>query len=208
MPGHDIIVIGASAGGVEALSQLVRSLPADLPASIFVVLHIAAHSTSVLPIILNRRGSLPASHPQDGEEILAGHIYVAPPDQHLLVKRGHIQIAHDPKENRYRPAVDSLFSTAAQVYNRRVVGVILSGALDDGTEGLLVVKQRGGVAIVQDPEEALYDGMPRSAIKKVEVDHILPLSAIVEVLVKLAYEEVEETAHPVEKNLAIESKMA
>jgi two-component system, chemotaxis family, protein-glutamate methylesterase/glutaminase len=123
MPGHDIIVIGASAGGVEALAQLVENLPPDLPAAIFVVLHIPAQGTSVLPIILNRRikkqhknASLCASHPQDGEKIEQGRIYVAPPDHHLLVKNGYIRLARGPKENSHRPAVDPLFRTAARVY--------------------------------------------------------------------------------------------
>lgn len=208
MAGHDIIVIGASAGGVEALSQIVRSLPPDLPAAIFIVLHIAPHGISVLPSILNRRSALRASHPEDGTEIEYGHVYIAPPDLHLLVERGHIHLARGPRENRHRPAVDPLFRSAARAYNRRVVGVILSGALDDGTAGLSAVKQRGGLAIVQDPEEALYDGMPRSAIENVEVDYVLPLKEIVSVLVKLASDNVEETNNPANPELAIETDMA
>ncbi len=208
MPTRDIIVIGASAGGVEALSQIVRGLPADLPAAIFVVLHVSPHSTSVLPTILNRRGPLPAAHPSDGERIENGRIYVAPPDLHLLVKRGYIRLAHGPKENRHRPAVDPLFRTAARAYGSRVVGVVLSGTLDDGTAGLLTVKSRNGMAIVQDPEEALYDGMPRSAIENVKVDFVLSLSEIVPELVRLSYEQVKENPDSVHYSLAIESDMA
>lgn len=190
--GHDIIVVGASAGGVEVLSQLVRGLPANLPAAIFVVLHISPNGPSVLPNILNRRSALNALHPKDGEPIEYGRIYVAPPDRHLLVKRGHIQVAHGPKENRHRPAIDPLFRTAARAYGARVVGIVVSGALDDGTAGLMAIKNKGGVAIAQDPQEALYDSMPRSAIENVKVDCILPVSEMAPLLVRLANELVEE----------------
>ncbi|MFB2878985.1 chemotaxis protein CheB [Floridanema aerugineum] len=208
MLGHDIIVIGASAGGVEAATQLVRSLPADIPAAVFVVIHIAAHSKSVLPQIFQRRGHLPATHPKDGEDILHGHIYVAPPDFHLLIKPGYVNLAHGPKENRHRPAVDPLFRSAAQAYTNRVVGVILSGSLDDGTAGLLAVKKVGGIAIVQDPEEALYDGMPGSAIENVQVDYVLPIAEIGEKLVTLAHEPVETNNNSVDSQLAMETDMA
>lgn len=207
MTGHDTIAIGASAGGVEALRQLVGSLPSDLPAAIFVVLHIAPNGCSVLPSILNRCSKLPVVHPKDGELIEYGKIYVAPPDSHLLVKRGYIQLSHGPKENRHRPAIDALFRTAARYYGSRVVGVVLSGNLDDGTAGLLAIKMQGGVAIVQDPEEALYDGMPRSAIENVEVDRILPLSEMAEVLTKLAGESVHEKALLDNEELNIESDL-
>ncbi|WP_250122784.1 chemotaxis protein CheB [Chroococcidiopsis sp. CCMEE 29] len=216
MPGHDIIVVGASAGGVEVLSQLVRDLPANLPAALFVVLHIPAQSPSVLPSILNRairkrqpNSPLQALHPKDGEAIAHGRIYVAPPDQHLLIKDGHIHLARGPKENGLRPAVDPLFRTAARIYGQRVIGVVLSGTLDDGTAGLAAVKQQGGVAIVQDPEEALYSGMPQSAIENVEVDYILPISEIAPVLVQLAEKPVEpEGVKAVSDDMKIEADMA
>jgi two-component system, chemotaxis family, protein-glutamate methylesterase/glutaminase len=192
MPGHDIIVVGASAGGVEALSQLVAGLPKDLPAAIFVVIHIPAQSKSFLPHILSRKGKLPASHATDGEVIEPGRIYIAPPDYHLLVKRGYIRLVKGPKENSCRPAVDPLFRTAAKAYGRRVIGVILSGTLDDGTAGLMDVKHFAGVAVVQEPKDSPYSGMPSSAIEHVEVDHILPLSSIAPVLVRLAHEPVVE----------------
>ncbi|MBD2006250.1 MULTISPECIES: chemotaxis protein CheB [Cyanophyceae] len=192
MPGHDIIVIGASAGGVEALSKLVKALPTDLPAAIFIVLHVPAQNTSLMPNILNRCGTLRAWHPEDGAPIQHGQIYIAPPNYHLLVKRGCVQVARGPKENGHRPAVDPLFRTAAQHYGRRVIGVVLSGNLDDGTAGLAAVKSRGGIAIVQNPDDSLFSGMPRSAIENVDVDHILPLNAIAPFLVRLAQEQVEE----------------
>ncbi|HVF90679.1 MAG TPA: chemotaxis protein CheB [Blastocatellia bacterium] len=190
MSGHDIIVIGASAGGIDALVKLVADLPADLPASIFVVVHVSPNSPSLLPAILSRRGVLPASHPADGEEIKPGMIYVAPPDQHLLVKSNIIKLTRGAKENRNRPSVDSLFRSASRVYGPRVIGVILSGTLDDGTAGLLGIKARGGTAVVQDPEDALYNGMPRSAIENVDVDYVLPVSEIASTLVRLAREQV------------------
>jgi two-component system, chemotaxis family, protein-glutamate methylesterase/glutaminase len=208
MAGHDIIVIGASAGGVEALSQLVRGLPGDLAAAVFVVLHVPAHGTSVLPSILSRNGPLPARHPDDGEPIEHGKIYVAPPDSHLLIRRGQVRLSRGPRENGHRPSVDPLFRTAARSYGRRVVGVVLSGSLDDGTAGLSAVKQRGGKAIVQDPDDALYPGMPRSALESVDVDHRLPVSQIAPILVGLADEPVEEGAEPVPDDMDIESEMA
>src|SRR5437660_250222 len=174
MPGHDIIVVGASAGGVETLTTITRALPRNLPAAIFIVLHIPAQSPSFLPNILNRFGVLDAVHPEDGTQIEHGHIYVAPPDHHMLVEYGKIRIVRGPKENRHRPAVDPLFRSAAAVYGPRVTGVILTGSLDDGTAGLLAVKRHSGIAIVQDPDEAIYPGMPLSALEHVQVDHILP----------------------------------
>ena len=194
MPGHDIIVIGASAGGVEAVRELVASLPSDLQAAIFIVIHISPHTTSFLPEILNRvqkqhNGEfLRAAHPQNGELIQRGRIYIAPPDYHMLIKPGYIRLVQGPHENGTRPAVDPLFRTAAKAYKRRVVGVVLTGMLDDGTAGLIDVKEFGGVAVVQDPNDAQYEGMPRSAIEQVDADYILPLSSIAPVLVCLAHE--------------------
>jgi len=215
MPGHDTIVIGASAGGVEALSQLLSLLPPDLPAAVFVVLHIPAQGHSVLPNILNRaiakrqkQSSLKAIHPQDGEQIEYGKIYVAPPDRHLLVKHGSISLARGPKENSHRPAVDPLFRTAARAYGQRVVGVVLSGTLDDGTAGLMAVKQQGGMAIVQDPAEAMYEGMPRSAIENVKVDRILPVTDIAALLAELANQPVAAATVVVSDYIAIEADMA
>src|SRR5690348_993054 len=167
MPGHDIVVIGASAGGGEALAQLVRDLPVDLPGALFIVLHVRTAGTRVLPAILQRAGTIPSAHAWCGEEIRHGRIYVAPPDFHMLVKPGYVRLVHGPTENSCRPAVDPLFRTAARSYGRRVIGVVLSGVLDDGTAGLISIKSRGGVAVVQDPEDALFNGMPISACENV-----------------------------------------
>lgn len=188
MPERDIIVIGASAGGVEALLNTVKELPANFSATIFIVLHVPAQSPSLLPGILGRVSKLPVAHGQDGAPIQAGHIYIAPPDNHLLVEKGFIRVVRGPKENRHRPAVDPLFRSAALAYRNRVIGVILSGALDDGTAGLVAIKRYGGLAVVQDPLDALYPGMPSNAIANVRVDYILPLAQIPALLIKLVQE--------------------
>ncbi len=182
---HDIIVIGASAGGVEAVASLVRQLPADLPAALFVVIHFPPQGTSVLPYLLNRAGKFNAHHASDGELIQHGHIYVAPPDWHLLLHDDRIQITRGPHENRHRPAIDPLFRSAALHYGGRVVGVLLSGMLDDGTAGMQAIKARGGVTICQDPADATYPDMPRNAIEQVGVHHVLPLHEIGALLVEL-----------------------
>ncbi|MGA9771400.1 MAG: chemotaxis protein CheB [Blastocatellia bacterium] len=191
MPGHDIIVMGASAGGVEVLREIVKGLPADLSAAVFVVLHLPSDATSLLPDILIRAGRLPASHPQDGETIEPGRIYVARPDCHLLINRGQVRLARGPKENSARPAIDPLFRTAARYYSRRVIGIVLSGTLDDGTAGLLDIKSRGGIAVVQEPADAMYCGMPRSALENVEIDHCVPASEMAALLTRLVNEPVE-----------------
>jgi two-component system chemotaxis response regulator CheB len=191
MPSHDIIVIGASAGGVQALTELIRELPADLPAAIFVVLHLGA-GKSALPEILTRAGSLPVGHPVHGEPIRRGRIYTAPPDRHLLVSNGRLLLERGAKENGHRPAIDVLFRSAAQAYGPRVVGMVLTGNLDDGTAGLLAIKRLGGVAVVQDPEEADYPGMPQSAIENVEVDHVVRLTGVAPLLVQLTHEAVAQ----------------
>ena len=173
MAGRDIVVVGGSAGSIEAVAELVRGLPPTFAGSLFVVVHFPGTVTSTLPHILNRAGALPASHARDGERIEGGRIYVARPDYHLLLNDGHISLTSGPKENGHRPAVDPLFRTAAHSYGPRVVGVVLSGNLNDGTAGLLTIKQRGGMAIAQSLDTALYQGMPRSAVEHVAVDHVL-----------------------------------
>lgn len=186
---RDIVVIGASAGGIEALTGLVRQLPADLGASIFVVLHLAPDQKSVLPRILSSAGKLPAKHARDGEPIVADRIYVAQPDHHLLVHESHVRVVRGPRENGHRPAIDPLFRTAAYAFGPRVIGIVLSGALDDGTAGLVAIKSRGGLALVQDPNEAIVEMMPRSALENVDIDHVLPVSEMAALLPKLVGEQ-------------------
>ena len=205
----DIIVVGASAGGIEALRVLVGGLPENLAASVFVVLHTSPESPGMLAEILDRFGRLPAVSATDGERIRPGRIYVAPPDRHLLVEPRAVRVTRGPKENRFRPAVDPLFRSAAQVYGPRVVGVILTGYLDDGTAGLWTVKRMGGTAVVQDPRDALVPFMPESALAHVEVDHCLPLAEIAPLLVRLTTEATEEEgAFQVPKEVEIEVNIA
>jgi two-component system, chemotaxis family, protein-glutamate methylesterase/glutaminase len=211
MADHDIVVVGASAGGVEALVRLVKSLPSDLPAAVFIVLHVPAAASSALPEILTRHGPLPASHAKGGEPIEPGRIYVAPPDRHLMLKPEHVHLSTGPRENGHRPAIDPLFRSAARVFGARTVAVVLSGALDDGTAGMLAVKRRGGVTMVQDPDDALYQGMPSSAIEHNQVDHVLPANAIAAGIGALARDPDAEPASDVQAEpepLKVEDEMA
>ncbi len=188
MPTRDIVVIGGSVGGIEALREIVKGLPPNFAGSIFVVVHLSPETPSVLPEILERAGRLPASHPEDGEQIEAGHIYVAPPNCHMLLRREGIRLSRGPRENRYHPAIDPLFRSAARTYGRRVIGVILSGLLDDGAAGMVAVKSRGGMAIIQDPNDAMFGDMPRNAARYIKPDRILPLKDIPDTLVELVGE--------------------
>lgn len=185
-PPRHMIVIGASAGGVEALMTLVRRIAEDIDAALFVTVHFPPDSTSSLARILNRAGPLNAKQAVDGQEIAAGHIYVAPPDHHLLIFRDRLRLFRGPRENGNRPAVDPMFRSAALAYGPRVIGVILSGNLDDGTSGLLAIKRRGGITVAQDPEEAMFPSMPQSAIDHVAVDHVVRLDRMADLLYDLA----------------------
>lgn len=187
---RDLIVVGASAGGIEALQTLLGGLPRDLDAAVLVVLHTSGRGRSLLPQILNRASLLPVSHPQDGERLEQGHIYVAPPDFHLLVEDGRMRVLQGPRENLHRPAIDPLFRSAAVSAGRRVIGVVLTGLLDDGTSGLMVVQAHGGRAIVQDPASAMFSSMPRSALEQVPEATVLPLEGIAAELVRLVGEEL------------------
>jgi two-component system, chemotaxis family, protein-glutamate methylesterase/glutaminase len=208
MARKDIVVVGASAGGMEALQKLVSRLPRDFAGSVFIVWHLAPGAKSMLPQILSKAGPLPAVNPQDGDRIEPGRIYVAPNDHHMLLEKGTIRIARGPKENRFRPAVDPLFRSAAYIYGPRVIGVVLTGALDDGTAGLWTIKLRGGTAIVQEPSEAQVRAMPLNALDNVEVDHKLPALEIGALLGRLVREQAgpaprvpaaedEKTAHEI-----------
>lgn len=206
---QSIVTIGASAGGIEALSELVAHLPPNFPATLLVVVHISADSPGTLPRMLARVGKLPADQATDGAALLPGHIYVAPPDHHLLVEHDHLRVTHGPKENRFRPAVDPLFRSAAYTYGPQTIGVVLSGTLDDGTAGLWAIKDQGGVAIVQAPSEAAYPSMPLNALKYVEVDYQLPVKEIATVLLRLVQEpSPEEGATSVPEALKIETRIA
>jgi two-component system chemotaxis response regulator CheB len=197
MAHRDIVVVGASAGGVEALQVFVAGLPASLQASVFIVLHIPADAPSRLHEILERVSALPVEPARDGGAIVPGHIYTAVPDRHLLLEANRIRLTRGPKENRTRPAVDVLFRSAAYHFGPRVIGVVLSGNLDDGTAGLWTVKDRGGVALVQSPREAFAPSMPQSAIAHVEVDCILPITQIPQAIVWFSRETVAAAPQPV-----------
>jgi two-component system chemotaxis response regulator CheB len=187
---RNIIVIGASAGGVYALTELIGALPARFPAAVFVVLHIGAHD-SVLPALIAARSRNVVAHARDGEIFAAGRVYVAPPDHHLLLSADHVQLSRGPKEHHTRPAIDPLFRSAALAHGPRVMGVVLTGSRDDGTAGLQAIKQCGGLAIVQDPREAEYREMPQSALDNVDVDHCLPIEGIADALTRLVGAPIE-----------------
>jgi two-component system, chemotaxis family, protein-glutamate methylesterase/glutaminase len=180
-----VVVIGASAGGIDALRVLVSGIPEALPAAICIVIHTSPESPSVLAEILNRLSALPVSQPCDGQRLEAGHIYVAPPDRHLVIEPGRIRVTTGPREHRFRPAIDPMFRSAAQVFGPNAIGVVLTGNLDDGVAGLWTIKRLGGTAIVQDPSEALFSSMPLQAMTNVDVDHVVPLAHIPRLLVEL-----------------------
>jgi two-component system chemotaxis response regulator CheB len=190
MPGRDVVVVGFSAGGVEAMVRLAEGLPRDLPAAVFVVHHFPANSVSALPSILSRAGPLPAVHAVHEQVVQPGRIYIAPPDRHMLIVENRIHLSRGPRENGHRPAVDPLFRTAARSFGPRVIGVLLSGSLDDGTVGLMAVKRHGGLTVVQDPDEALYPAMVQSAIERVGVDVVSAVQEIAQLLTRLTREPV------------------
>lgn len=191
MARRETVVIGGSAGAIEPLIEVVRGLPPGLSAAVFVVIHVPPGAVSRLPDILQRAGGLAAAHARDGEAIAAGRIYVAPPDRHLLVRPGHVELTRGPRENHSRPAIDPLFRSAARAYGSRTIGVVLSGALYDGTAGLLALTARGGAAVVQDPDEAAFPSMPRSALAAVGGARVLPAAEIAAEIVRLVAEPVE-----------------
>ena len=183
---RDVIVIGGSAGGVEAVTRLVRELPADLPAAVLVAIHRGLDGAGLLARILDGAGPLPTAMAEEGQPLERGRIYVAPPDRHLLAGRDHVHVRRGPRENRARPAIDPLFRSAAVSCSTRVIGVVLSGMLNDGSSGLHAIKRCGGLAVVQDPRDAAYPDMPRNALIYADGDHVLPLAGIAPLLARLA----------------------
>jgi two-component system chemotaxis response regulator CheB len=207
MPMKDIIVIGASAGGVDALQRLCAALPPDLPACVFVAQHLSPTARSVLPQLLDRVGPLHALSPVDGQAIEPGHIYVGAPDHHLLLRDGKVLMRRGPFENRTRPAVNALFRSAAIHYGARVIGVVLTGLLDDGTDGLIAIKAAGGLSVIQDPDDAEWPSMPRNALKRDHVDHAAPLTEMPDLLVRLAHQEAGISL-PVPEEYLVEDRIA
>jgi two-component system chemotaxis response regulator CheB len=176
-PSQLVVVVGASAGGIEALQRFVRALPPNLPLALLIVLHVPA-SGSLLPQILARVASYPAAHAVDGEPIQPGRIMIAPPDHHLVVEERVVRVRRTQREDGYRPAIDTLFRSAAEALGPNVVGVILSGALSDGAQGLATIKRHGGLTLVQDPDEARYGSMPQAAIHAADPHHVLPVAEL------------------------------
>ena len=187
MQWSSLIVIGASAGGVDALRSLVAGLRRDFAAPILIVLHIGAHR-SELPALLSSAGPLPAKHAEDNELMLAGHIYIAPPDRHMIVEGPRLRLTRGPRENWARPAINPLFRSAAEHYGASAIGVILTGRLNDGTAGLYEIMRHGGVTVIQDPDDAAYPDMPRSAVTHGAPDHCPPLAEIAALLTRLVAE--------------------
>jgi two-component system chemotaxis response regulator CheB len=208
MQKRDIIVIGASAGGFEAIKTLVKGLSAQLEAAILIVWHMSPDVKGILPYVINKLHGIPAANAYDRELITPGRIYVAPPDRHMLIVDDYLRVTKGPKENRFRPAIDPLFRSAAYRYGNRVIGIILSGALDDGTAGLWTVKKHGGVAIVQDPANAEVASMPESAIRGVNVDYTLSVEEMPHLVSKLCSETIAFRNHyNVEKNRRTEEEI-
>jgi two-component system, chemotaxis family, protein-glutamate methylesterase/glutaminase len=204
-----IVVIGASSGGLDALRVLVPALPPEFPAAICIVVHTSPRSPGVLGAILARAGALPAGNATDGERLRPGRIYVAPPDFHLTVEPGRLRVTRGPRENGFRPAIDPLFRSAAQVFGPGAIGVILTGNLDDGVAGLWAIRQLGGVAVIQDPGDAMYPDLPTHAMRHVATDHVLPLSAMASTLVSLVSAVPDVAAPPsVPERLEVEVDIA
>lgn len=204
-PQH-VIVIGGSAGSIQALRELIGQFPPDLNAAVFVVVHLSRQVPSNLAVVLNRVSALPVDFVRDAQPIEAGRIYLAPPDFHLLLSQGQMRLVRGPFENRTRPAIDVLFRSAAVAYQSKVTGVILSGLLDDGTLGLQAIKRCGGVAAVQDPEEALFRSMPDSAIAYVAVDYVAPVAKLGRYLAECTQQQ-RPANQPVPEDLRLEVRM-
>lgn len=205
---RDLVVVGASAGGVEALQAFVSELPADLPAAVVVVLHMPAGGSSALPTILGRCGKLPVTAVHDGMRLEHGRVHVAPPSLHTVVRDDVLRLSRGPTENGHRPAVNVLFRSAALVAGPAVIGVILSGTLDDGTAGMAAIKSRGGLTLVQSPEDALYSGMPDNVLRHVAVDHVVPVAEMGALVARCAGEDVTDGAGPISEVLRMEVEVS
>ncbi|WP_166262180.1 chemotaxis protein CheB [Marinobacter salicampi] len=207
MAKHDIIVVGASLGGIETLPRLLEQLPADLPASVFIVQHVAPQGPGLLAKILNRACALPVELAQDGQAIEKGRVYVAPQDHHMMLGESGVRVVHGPKENCSRPAIDPLFRSAAARYGPRVIGIILTGALDDGSSGLLAIRRCNGLTLVQEPGDAFCPEMPSHALTTAEpVDYQLAIAEMGPILQKLVSQPAGERV-PVPEDIQLEVKM-
>ncbi|WP_222268801.1 chemotaxis protein CheB [Modestobacter marinus] len=208
MGRRDVVVIGASAGGIEALRELLGTLPEDLAATVLVVVHMPATVNSALPAILARAATMPVVQAHDGLPLEPGSVVVAVPDRHLLVRDGRVALSRGPRENGHRPAVDTLFRSAAHSAGDRVVSIVLSGAMDDGTAGTIAVRARGGVCLAQDPAEALYPSMPQHAIQVGGAEYVVPVAGMAALLTRLVAEEVAEDVPPAGDLMDMETSLA
>ena len=207
--GHDLVVIGASAGGIDAIRSLLATLPADLPAAILIVLHVGERSPQMLAKMFSQAGVLPAQYAEDGGSIVMGEVRIAPAGSHLIVEPGIMRLKRGPKENHSRPAIDPLFRSAAWAYGPRVIGMLLSGMLNDGSAGLWAIKTCGGLAVVQDPDDARYGDMPRRAMEHLPVDHCVPIAEMGALLARLVREPALPAAtFSVPEQIKIETRMA
>lgn len=208
MPAKRIVVIGASSGGFEALRVIADALPHDFAAPVCAVLHMAPDSPGTLVSVLNSAGRVRARTAETGMRLENGCVYLAQPDHHLIVEPGVLRLTKGPRENRFRPAIDPLFRSAAQVYGPGAIGVVLTGSLDDGTAGLWAIKRLGGIAIVQDPSDALFPSMPLNATRHVDVDYSVPLVEVVPQLAKLLDRAVDEEPVRIPEALEVEMRIA
>lgn len=193
---RDLVVVGGSAGAIQALRTMLGGLPAHYQGTILIVVHTAADSPAMLDTILSKVTSLPCRYATDGEYLESGRIYLARPDRHLTVEDNRVRVAFGPKQNWHRPAINPLFVSAAQAHGRRVCGIVLSGMLDDGTIGLMAIQEAGGVAIVQSPQDALFPAMPQNALQFLEADYIAPVAEIPDILMALAQQPGDERRAP------------
>ena len=207
MANRDILAIGTSAGGVEALLFLAKHFPADFPAAVLVTIHLSSHFRSSLDELLSRAGPLPAAFAGDGDPIENGRIYVAPADRHLLVEGERIVLGHGSRENNARPAIDPMMRSVALCCGRRTVGVVLTGTLSDGASGLWALGQSGGMTVVQDPGDAAFSDMPSNALKRLKPDHVVSLKALPKLLASLASEPAGKPM-PVPKSIDFEIEIA
>jgi two-component system chemotaxis response regulator CheB len=208
MSASTVVVIGTSTGGMDALTRLAAQLPGDFAAPIFVVHHMAADTSgAALVQAINKSGRLVCTEAHNGEPFQGGHIYLAPTDHHLLLMKGKMLVTKGARENRSRPGIDPLFRSAAVAYRSKVVGVLLTGYLDDGTAGMTAIHRCGGVCVVQDPRDAAYPDMPQNALNRVKIDHTVPLAEMGALLVRLLHRRTAKDS-PVPQDIAIEAKIA
>jgi two-component system chemotaxis response regulator CheB len=207
MPNRDILAIGTSAGGVEALLFLAGRLQRNLPASVLVTLHLPSHSRSSLDDVLTRAGTLPAVFAKDGEHLRKSHIYIAPPDRHLLVDGDRLSLGEGPRENNARPAIDPMLRSAAVCCGARTIGVVLTGTLGDGASGLWTIRQSGGITVVQDPKDAAFAEMPMTALNRAKPDHVVGLKDMPALLASLTHEPAGQ-AKPLPRSIRYEVEIA